>query len=256
MHKKAIIVIPFFNEASRLKMSFLTSFMARPDVELLLVNDGSSDETETLLNDWSKRYPGRASVLSLSLNQGKGEAVRQGVRAALRKDPASIGYVDCDGATPAEECLRLLESLEKAPEMVIAVLGSRVKLLGFDIRRHLSRHYSGRVFATAASCVLDLPVYDTQCGAKFFRVSPLFQSVFELPFHSRWLFDVELIGRLAIGIRKEGGNPDGILREVPLHVWHDIDGSKRRWWDYARAAIDLLRVMKNLARESALLARK
>ena len=120
------------------------------------------------------------------------------------------------------------------------VLGSRVLLLGRDIRRKATRHYFGRVFATAVSHALDLAVYDTQCGAKVLRVNGATATLFAEPFRSAWIFDVELIARylrLPVG----SGEPArrDRLYELVVPAWHDIPGSKLRWYDFARAVVDL-----------------
>ena len=69
------------------------------------------------------------------------------------------------------------------------VFGARVALLGRQINRLPSRHYLGRIFATLASTVLSLRIYDTQCGAKIFRNSATFRSAIAEPFDSPWIFD-------------------------------------------------------------------
>ena len=94
-------------------------------------------------------------------------------------------------------------------------------LLGHRIERSWARHYLGRLFATASSQVLGLPVYDTQCGAKVFRDGPALRAALATPFTSRWAFDVELLGRLGTGA-------DRRFLEVPLERWHDVGGSKLR----------------------------
>jgi len=121
---------------------------------------------------------------------------------------------------------------------VSMVLGSRVKLLGWRIRRSEKRHYLGRVFATFASMALDLPVYDTQCGAKAMRASPALAAALEAPFLSRWLFDVELIARLrdALGV--------DALRELPLPRWEDPGGSSVGLKDFVRAPLELWRIRR------------
>ena len=114
------------------------------------------------------------------------------------------------------------------------VLGSRVMLMGRDIRRKATRHYLGRVFATAVSHALDLPVYDTQCGAKILRVNAATATLFDPPFRSAWIFDVELIARY-LRLPVAPGEPArrDRLYELVLPAWHDRPGSKLRWHDFA-----------------------
>jgi len=91
-----------------------------------------------------------------------------------------VGFLDADLATPAEEMLRLVSTLRSSRAQ--AAFAARVALLGTTIERHATRHYLGRVFATAASLILDLRVYDTQCGAKAFHATPLLAAALEEPF--------------------------------------------------------------------------
>ena len=97
----------------------------------------------------------------------------------------------------------------------------------------------GRVFATAASLVLDLPVYDTQCGAKLFRASPDFRACLHEPFISRWIFDVELLARLRNLPGRTFRGAAGCVRELPLLVWRDVAGSRVTSGAFAKAALQL-----------------
>jgi dolichyl-phosphate beta-glucosyltransferase len=80
------------------------------------------------------------------------------------------------------------------------------------------RHYLGRLFATVASQVLHLPVYDTQCGAKLFRVTDDARAIFAQPFSVNWTFDVEIIARVQ-ALRPEAKRPSGsnVIYELPLN---------------------------------------
>ena len=125
------------------------------------------------------------------------------------------------------------------------ILGSRVNLLGRDIRRRPWRHYLGRLFATAVSLSLDIPVYDTQCGAKVFRASPAIDAVFAEPFGSRWIFDVEILARYLAQPVAAGDPPRrSRIYELVVPAWHDVPGSRLRWFHYFRAVADLFRIWR------------
>ena len=248
------LVVPCFNEAVRLDVAAFRDFALGDGgddggtraLELLFVDDGSDDSTRQVLDRLVASMPGRARVISLEKNSGKAEAVRQGMLAALSAvagPPRFVGYWDADLATPLAELPRFLEVFAQHPEMSL-VVGSRVKLMGRLIHRRPWRHYLGRVFATAASQTLGLPVYDTQCGAKLLRVDASTARLFADPFVSGWIFDVELLARFLRDVR------DGHDRiyELPLDTWTDIDGSKVKPADFLRSAAELAMVWKKYPR--------
>jgi len=244
-----VIVVPCWNEERRLPVARFRAFLAaQAEVGFVFVDDGSRDGSRELLRSLEKAAPGRVQVLGFDQNQGKAEAVRRGVLEALRGEPRFVGYWDADLATPLEEISEFRRVLETQPRLEI-VMAARVHLLGRRIQRSALRHYLGRAAATAISIALDLRVYDTQCGAKLFRNVPLLPDLFRAPFLSSWLFDVEILARR---IAQGGASGAPVAREViyecPVPEWTDVDGSKLRWSDYLRAALDLVRIRRRYLR--------
>ncbi len=242
MARDTLIVIPCFNEAARIDVRAFEAF-DHPAVRICFIDDGSTDETRSILAGLAERHPSRMELIAFDQNAGKAAAVRAGVLHALASaEPELIGYWDADLATPLDAILRMRELITSKPELLM-VLGARVRLLGRDVRRDPVRHVLGRVFATLASLTISLPVYDTQCGAKLLRRSPEVKAAFEAPFLSRWFFDVELLCRL----RLEVGSTDLLadrLYELPLASWHDVRGSRLKPIDFPRALIDLARIAR------------
>lgn len=245
----ATVVVPCFDEADRLRGDAFSELVAAGH-RVLFVDDGSTDGTGALLTELSAAS-GSIDVLTLERNGGKSEAVRRGLLSAIEAGATEVAYLDADLATPCSEMVRLLGILASRPD-VDAVLGSRVLLLGRDIRRSASRHYSGRVFATVAAWALGIPVYDTQCGAKAFRVDARLRAALASPFRSRWAFDVELLQRLMTPGRVAGGGSPATVVEEPLLRWHDEPGSKLRFGSMlsATASVGLLGLHRILRRAS------
>ncbi len=170
--------------------------------------------------------------------------MRAGLLRALAMDSALVAFADADLSAPLGEIRRLREDIDRHPDSW-AALGSRVKLLGRHVERSAMRHYLGRVFATAASMALGLPVYDTQCGLKLFRDTPALRDALARPFLSKWIFDVELIARLAA---HAGSDVAARIREVPLETWEERGNSHISPGAFLRAPIELWRVRRRNAK--------
>lgn len=261
--QQTCLVIPCYNEAERLPVETFDQFIdEHAEISLLFVNDGSTDNTADVLAAICNRHPRQAGCLSLQRNSGKAEAVRQGFlhlfehvhryenehgRAGNEESACPVKHIafwDADLSTPLEAVADFVALMDRHPECEI-VIGSRVRLLGRRIERKWLRHYLGRVFATAASMTLRLPVYDTQCGAKLFRVTPAIERLYRDPFCTRWIFDVELLARYQHHLR-EPGNTE-VHRQIiewPLLEWRDIGGSKLKWTDFIRAIGELVRIWR------------
>lgn len=222
MNNQYIVVIPCYNEEKRLKTeTYLESLRNLPDLSVLFVNDGSKDETLAVLKNLAAKNPTQISIFDMPKNGGKAQAIFEGSQEALKANPDFVGYIDADLAVSLEEFYQLLQ-LAKS-ENKSFVFGSRWKRIGSKIDRKLSRHLIGRVFATIASNLLDLDVYDTQCGAKVMDAKTAKQ-VYNEPFNVNWVFDVEIFFRLLKIFPKE--NFSYFVTESPLKEWHDVEGSK------------------------------
>lgn len=238
--RETIVVVPCFNEAQRLDVSAYGEFLnASMDVTLLFVDDGSTDDTPLIMERLRQQHPRQVCTLRLAANVGKAEAVRRGVQVALRRRPEIVGYWDADLATPLGAIPQLRDVLLSRDDVSL-VMGSRVALLGRQIRRRGVRHFLGRTFATAASLVLGLPVYDTQCGAKLFRATPEVAELFARPFEARWIFDVEILARMiATAEHDDSIDVSESIYEQPLDHWQDVGGSRLKSVDFLVAAADL-----------------
>jgi dolichyl-phosphate beta-glucosyltransferase len=235
-----VMVVPCYNEEQRLPAAEFERFLGESEVRFAFVDDGSRDKTIDRIESLRAGKQDRVELLRSAKNQGKAEAVRRGINFALDKGAEYVGFWDADLATPLEAIPQLMAVFSERP-LLDMVFGSRVKLLGRNVKRRAVRHYLGRVFATVVSVILGLPVYDTQCGAKIFRVRPETRSLFTEPFSSRWVFDVEILARYILGAGSPQAAAERIF-EFPLYSWEDVGGSKVKASDFFVALRDILRI--------------
>lgn len=212
--ENVFLVVPCYNEAKRLEFSQLGLF--DDSCRILFVNDGSTDATPELI---APHLGECVHLLNLDRNTGKGEAVRRGM-LHLPSLPGFdetqwVGYWDADLSTGFGELPHFFAYASTCESPVDAIWGTRVRMLGCQIRRRTVRHVAGRAFMSLISVALGVKSYDTQCGAKIFRKG-LLEPAFSEPFVSRWIFDVELLLRLH----------GRTVIECPVREWHDVPGSK------------------------------
>ncbi len=248
----ATIVVPCYNEANRLDLDAFRNFVRRnSDIKFLLVNDGSRDRTQSILEQLAYSHPLQFSVLNLVENSGKAEAVRRGTIEAMMAEPEFVGYWDADLATPLEAIPAFVAVLQRCPKISL-VMGVRLPLLGHDIRRRPLRRWLGRMFSRVTAVVVGLRTQDTQCGAKLFRATPEVQTMFSQPFGSRWIFDVELLARLICLRRETIEFPAAAsIFELPLDAWEDVKGSKLKRGDFVKATAELASIWWRYLRPGA-----
>lgn len=215
------IVIPCYNEGQRLNIELFHDFITHTKgVQLLFVNDGSRDNTLEILRLLETSYPQQVTLIDLLKNEGKAEAVRHGMKHAIKLEVEKVGYLDADLSTSLEECYLLSKHVQtKTP----FVFGSRIMKIDNRIERKWYRFLLGRLVATVISKMLRIKVYDTQCGCKIFTRTTA-QILFQEHFLSKWLFDVELFYRMIKFI----GRPQVALqvKEIPLQQWIDTADSR------------------------------
>ncbi|MSR86833.1 glycosyltransferase family 2 protein [Candidatus Peribacteria bacterium] len=209
------IVIPAYNESPRLPQTLaaIAGFFGESTPlhleEVLVVDDGSADDTVVLAESWGTRLPVR--VLRLLKNSGKGAAVREGMLAATGD---LLLMYDADGATPINEVIRLWGAMEQQGAQI--AIGSRVdSRSGVSMQHH--RRLIGRIYH-ALCRGLHPGIRDAACGCKLFRRESA-QEIFALQTIDRFAFDVEILS-LAIGRGMK-------IVELPVQ-WSAIERSKVR----------------------------
>jgi len=219
------IVIPAYNESARIGRA-LTEVLRTLDergwnAEVLVVNDGSTDNTAAIVESFVAR-DARVRLLENGTNRGKGYSVRNGL---LHGSGNIVMFTDADLSSPMPEAERLFDAIRDGADVAI---GSRwLEVSRQTIHQPLYRQFFGRCFNMVTRMIMRLPFADTQCGFKAFRRSAA-QTIFQLQRIERWGFDPEILFiALKRGYR---------IREVPVTWGHD----ERSRISYLRDGIKML----------------
>ena len=189
-HPYLSIVIPAYNEQSRIEATLDRVLNCiedrRWDAEVLVVDDGSQDETASIVLGWMDRYPRLHLIKNLG-NRGKGHSVRNGV---LQAAGDIVMFTDADLSAPIVEAECLIAALKSGADVAI---GSRwLDRTLQTVHQPLYRRFFGRCFNRLTRTVMGLPFKDTQCGFKAFKREAA-QTIFRLQTIERWGFDPELL---------------------------------------------------------------
>ena len=183
------IVVPSFNEERRLPptLESIAKYIQqkRPNTEVIVVDDGSTDRTAAVAASWRNRIP-RLRLVSNGRNRGKGFSVRHG---SLEACGDIVLFTDADLSAPIEEAEKLLAAL-KSNDVAI---GSRaVDRSLIEVHESPFREVAGIIFNRIVRFMLGLPFVDTQCGFKAFRRERC-RIIFEQQTIERFGFDPELL---------------------------------------------------------------
>ena len=207
-------IIPAYNEGARLGSTLdrVLNYIAdqRWDAEVLVVNDGSRDQTADLVRAYAETHP-ELRLIENPGNRGKGYSVRNGMLSARGE---VLVFSDADLSSPIEESKKLFAAIEAGADIAI---GSRWLRPETQTQRQSPlRQFYGRLFNLALRVLLGLNFKDTQCGFKAFNRSAAL-AIFPLQKIERWGFDPELL-YLA---RRAGLK----VKEVPV-AWAHVEGTR------------------------------
>ncbi|MBQ4803966.1 glycosyltransferase [Aquimarina sp. MMG015] len=224
MTKKTGIIIPAYNEYYRLDKEKFCNFLTNyDDYYLCFVNDGSTDDTSRMLHQLKKTNEKKIHVIDLEKNQGKATAVQTGANY-LNSLPFidNVAFLDADLSTSLEELDKLVQKLNSESKLSM-VFGSRKADDSDDIKRSFTRKALSNFVGFFIQFILQLPIKDTQCGAKVFK-KEIIKNIYHRKFISKWLFDIEIFLRL----KKHIGLNDllNTISEEPLDSWIEVEGSK------------------------------
>jgi dolichyl-phosphate beta-glucosyltransferase len=218
MNKKTLaVVVPCYNEASRLKHEeFIRFSEENPDIHFYFANDGSQDNTSEIISSKLVNNSTRF-IADYKVNKGKAETIRQTVIDVYKRGEnySHYAFIDADLAIPLEQLLKLRNTTLTSPgkKMFITVRTEKEFLQSGKTRYYVSKAWK----FLFTRLLFGLRITDSQCGCKLFD-SSVIEKAFAENFISRWLFDIEIVFRIM-------SKKCELLEEVPIISLNDNSNS-------------------------------
>jgi dolichyl-phosphate beta-glucosyltransferase len=228
------VVIPAYNEEARIAKSLEKIYLYLQKqsytYELIVVDDGSRDQTIRVVTDIFKRIE-QGMLLVNEVNRGKGYSVRKGMLASTGD---YVLFSDADLSTPIEEVEKLLQPLQQGVDIAI---GSRA-LKDSEVRIHqpFYREYMGKIFNVVLRLLMITNLHDTQCGFKCFR-GDVARQLFKKVTFERFSFDVEVLFL--------AGLQGYTVTEVPVQWFNEPNTRVNALKDSSRMLKDVLTLRYN-----------
>ena len=228
------IVIPAYNESVRIvpTLDRVLAYIQQQgwEAEIVVVNDGSRDDTADIVRDYAGSNA-RVRLVENPGNCGKGYSVRNGI---LHAKGAVVLFTDADLSSPIEEAAKLLDSIHRGSDIAIGSRWIRPDLQ--TTRQPIHRQVLGRAFNLALKVVLGLSFKDTQCGFKAFKQQAA-RDIFGRQVIRRWGFDPEILF-----LARQLGYK---TKEIPVAWAHDERSKINPIIDGMSMLLDMFRVRWN-----------
>jgi len=224
---KVSVLMPAYNEGKYLRESVIKTKkeLSRIPHEIIIINDGSSDDTESIAIELSRKYR-NVKVVSYTKNRGKGYALRKGFQHSTGE---FIVFLDSDLDIPPSQVHRFIGALNNGYDVAI---GSKY-IPGARVNYTFKRWLFSTAYRNLVKVLLSLDVSDTQVGLKAFKRHVL-ENVFPRITVKRYAFDVELLTVISM----YGYS----IVEIPVKIEHKVYNSSIDWRAIARMFLDTMAV--------------
>ena len=228
------MIVPVFNEEARIgkSLDLILDFLQsqRYSFEVIIADDGSRDGTVELVRDRFGRHS-NVKILSQLHNQGKGEAVKQGMLSASGD---YLFFSDADLSVPIESLPAFLARLENHCDVIIGTRKKAGALI--EIHQPFYREFMGKTYTMLSNWILTLQLSDFTCGFKGFRREAA-KVLFSLQRLKNWSFDSEILYLAQLKGYK--------IEEIPV-TWRDDKATKVKLWrDAVSSFLGLVKIRAN-----------
>jgi glycosyltransferase involved in cell wall biosynthesis len=208
------IIIPAYNVVEHIKNVITATLDMKiigegENIEVIIAEDGSSDGTKEVVEEFAKRYE-NVILTSSSKRSGKGAAIKRGFEIAKGD---IVGFIDADESIGIKDLENLFDALSNADVVIASRWLKSSKIIE---KQPLRRRFASRVFNIFVRVIFNLPFKDTQCGAKVFKKEAIKDILNEINAKG-FEFDVELLWRL----KKRGYK----IKEIPITWKHEEKSS-------------------------------